>query len=128
MFNQENFIRGYIVAALWAETDDDGEPLDDNHSQDDITPETMQAMRADCIAFQASNSADLDAYCEAIEYDPGQGSPEDYAGHDFWLTRNRHGAGYWDRGLGPLGERLSNSARGYGEAGIYPGDDGRLYS
>jgi hypothetical protein len=24
------------------------------------------------------------------------------AGRDFWLTRNRHGAGYWDRGLRPF--------------------------
>jgi hypothetical protein len=28
------------------------------------------------------------------------------AGIDFWLTRNRHGAGYWDRGLGITGDKL----------------------
>lgn len=41
------------------------------------------------------------------------------AGHDFWLTRNRHGAGYWDRGLGNLGKRLTESAHGYGEVCVY---------
>jgi hypothetical protein len=50
------------------------------------------------------------------------------AGHDFWLTRNGHGAGFWDRGLGDLGERLSKAAKVYGEVYLYPGDDGKVYS
>lgn len=36
-------------------------------------------------------------------------------GHDFILTRNRHGAGFWDRGLGERGERLADAARAYGQ-------------
>lgn len=39
------------------------------------------------------------------------GGTLDQFGHDMTLTRNRHGAGYWDRGLGELGEVLSDWAR-----------------
>lgn len=41
--------------------------------------------------------------------DPGQ------AGHDLILTANGHGAGFWDRGLGRAGERLTTAAHALGE-------------
>lgn len=41
--------------------------------------------------------------------EPGQ------VGHDLWLTQNRHGAGFWDRGLGKLGEQLTEIAHWFGE-------------
>ena len=49
------------------------------------------------------------------------------AGHDFWLTRNRHGAGFWDRGLGERGQRLTDAAHVYGESYLSIGDDGKVY-
>jgi hypothetical protein len=48
-------------------------------------------------------------------------------GYDFYLTANGHGAGFWDRGLGELGNWLTSIANPYGEMGIYVGDDGFLY-
>ncbi len=39
-------------------------------------------------------------------------SPEQ-CGHDLILTANRHGAGFWDRGLGEAGDRLTKATRGY---------------
>lgn len=36
-------------------------------------------------------------------------------GHDFILTANHHGAGFWDRGLGERGKRLTEACRPYGE-------------
>jgi hypothetical protein len=78
-------------------------------------------MRQDCADFvDGIESADLFAYL--LEFDYSQ------MGHDFWLTRNRHGAGFWDRGLGALGDRLTSAAHAYGEVDLYVGDDGRLYS
>ena len=47
----------------------------------------------------------------------------DYAGHDFWLTRNGHGAGFWDRGLGEAGKKLTDAAHAFGECNLYLGDD-----
>jgi hypothetical protein len=34
-------------------------------------------------------------------------------GHDLVLTANRHGTGFWDRGLGAAGEVLTEATRGY---------------
>lgn len=38
----------------------------------------------------------------------------DQAGHDLWLTANHHGAGFWDRGLGDVGDYLTSVAHGVG--------------
>jgi hypothetical protein len=74
-----------------------------------------QKMADDCRDFFNANGADLAVVgAEA-------------AGIDFWLTRNRHGAGFWDRGLGNLGTRLTDAAQAFGECDLYVGDDGKLY-
>jgi hypothetical protein len=44
-----------------------------------------------------------------------------------WLTRNGHGTGFWDRGLGERGDALTKSAESFGDAVLYVGDDGRIY-
>jgi hypothetical protein len=47
-------------------------------------------------------------------------------GHDFWLTRNGHGAGFWDRGLGALGDRLTDASKPYGEVNLWVDADGSV--
>lgn len=115
----DDFLNAYIECALWSSTDnaDDsgGAPLDDNFDETDIAPETLRQMQADCRDFLEANAADL------ATIDAGQ------AGHDFWLTRNGHGAGFWDRGLGELGERLSKASDAYGSFDLYVGDDGQIH-
>lgn len=112
----DKFIAAYVECALWSSTDDDGEPLDSNYSADNIAPESLREMIEDCRAFQADQLADLaDISLEQ-------------AGHDFWLTRNRHGAGFWDRGLGDVGQRLTKAAHIWGSVDLYVGDDGRIYA
>jgi hypothetical protein len=125
------FLRAYIGCALWSSTGPEEEPhacenLDDLFSAEDIAPECLESMRADCDDFIAANADDLRDYCEKMSSEEWSG--EDRAGHDFWLTRNGHGAGFWDRGLGELGDRLADAARVYGEVYLYPGDDGKIYS
>ena len=76
----------YLMCALWSSTDNTtpqgGEPLDSNYSLDDIAPESLAQAERDCLAF-------LEAHRDLIADQYQQ------AGHDFWLTRNRHGAGFW---------------------------------
>lgn len=43
-------------------------------------------------------------------------TPESF-GHDFQLTRNGHGAGFWDRGYGEDGTYLTDMTRPSGSAG-----------
>ena len=129
-FDTEAFLRAYIECALWSSCGpEDGpyacENLDQWFDSGDIAPECLASMREDCEDFIASNAADLAEYCKRIGNE--QWSGEARAGHDFWLTRNGHGAGFWDRGLGELGERLSQAANVYLGVDLYPGDDGKVY-
>lgn len=121
----DQFTRAYMAAALWSSTDEHGEPLDAVFSPDDIAPECAAAMRESCADFIKSNGADLADYCARMRCEQWTGVER--AGHDFWLTRNGHGAGFWDRGLGQLGQRLSEAARICSGVDLYPGDDGRIY-
>ena len=116
--NIETILTHYAIAALWSSTGDNEEPLDDLHDLGDIAPETMQAMRDDVAAFVAQN--------EALLIESGQS--EEMIGHDFWLTRNGHGAGFWDRGLGEVGDKLTAACRPFGEVWLYVGDDGQVYA
>ncbi len=109
----DDFTRGYIECALWSSTDLNG----DNLEGCEISDELQAQMEADCAEFQDAHDHDLaDSGLE-----PGR------AGHDFWLTRNGHGAGFWDEGLGELGERLSRAAKAYGSVNLYLGDDDKVY-
>jgi len=49
-------------------------------------------------------------------------------GEDFALTRNRHGAGFWGRGYGEVGDRLTEAAHAFGEALVIVTDDGEVLS
>lgn len=113
------FFRAYIGCALWASTDDDGTPLDDNYRTDDIDVETLSALRAEAVQWFTDN---IDTINAAPDYCYEQ------AGHDFWLTRNGHGAGFWDRGLGAIGDKLTAAATEAGPVDLYVGDNGLLYS
>lgn len=110
------FVDAYLEAALWASIDEDGEPFDKNYGVEDFAQETVDHAIKISNDFITANRADLERVGDESRH-----------GHDFWLTRNGHGAGFWDRGYGAVGERLSEMARPYGEANVYVGDDGKLY-
>lgn len=60
----------------------------------------------------------------ATTIDPTEGDEWDYAAHDFILTRNHHGAGFWDGDWhAPWGERLTELAHSFGELESYLDDD-----
>lgn len=111
----DKFTLAYIGAALWSSVDDEGNPLDSRFSPEDLPASALLGIAADCIAFRAEAGELLD------------GLSDEQAGHDFWLTRNRHGAGFWDRGLGAVGDKLTEIAQSFGESDFYIGDDGQLY-
>ena len=95
---RDEFLSAYIECALWSSTDDDGVPLDTNYSQDDLSKDALQVMTEDCHVFQRINRSLIN------------GVSESQCGHDFWLTRNGHGSGFWDRDLGQIGKKLTDAA------------------
>ena len=115
--NKSTILKHYLICALWSSTDDDGEPLDSVYSIDDISKQAIQQMENDVDDFIASNEDLLTQ----------SGQSDEQIGHDFWLTRNGHGTGFWDRGLGDVGDDLSKASKSYGEVYLYVGDDGMIY-
>jgi len=122
------FTKAYVEAALWSSNDerDDsgGQPLDRNYSANDIHPDAMKIIIADCTKFQTDN-ADLltEDFCLTRLSADVQG------GHDFWLTRNGHGCGFWETSdwESDAGDRLTKSAHSFGEINLYVGDDGFIH-
>ena len=117
----DTFTRSYIDCAFWASLDDDNVPFEDNYDHRDLATDALAAIVEDCKDFQESQAGLLEEAYKIGHYDVDQ------AGHDFWLTRNRHGAGFWDHGLDEVGRRLTDAAHVYGNSDLYVGDDGKVY-
>ena len=118
----DSFTVQYIETALWSSTDCSsdlaGDPMDKNYTIEDMATETLTTMIDDCLKFQDANQGDLDN----AEWSDAR------HGHNFWLTRNGHGCGFWD-GDYPEGieDRLTRASRNFGEFDLYIGDDQLIY-
>lgn len=128
----DEFTRGFLVTALWSSTDnaDDsgGAPLDENYSIDDFDPASLAGLSEDCRRFQEENADDL-ATCYEAGIRGSDAGDEFSAGHDFWLTRCGHGAGFWDGDYPePQATRLTEASKKFGNVDLYIGDDGVLYA
>lgn len=118
MPNIETIVEHALISWLWSEIDHDGNPMDDNYGIEDIADCEREKWRFDIESFVAvANEAGLLADME-----------DSRIGHDFTLTRNGHGVGFWDRGLGEVGDALTDLCETFGEVSAYVGDDGKIGS
>lgn len=125
MIDTQQFLAGYIDAALWSTTDvrDPDTPecsgsysLDDEFSE--VSPTCRAAMLSDCQAFIAANATKLVDFRNACEIDDFR------LGCLFWLNRSGHGSGFWDEAAagtwaGDMGDDLSEACRPYGTFELY---------
>lgn len=140
----------YLETILWAETvllpvpeeevvdgcmlvDDDHplygvrecEPLDKYFDLEDFSVESLRKACGDCVAFfDRLDEEDLaERACDFTN--------DETIAHDFWLTRNGHGAGFWDGDYrdseDDIGDALSNIAGEFGECWVIVGEDGKLH-
>lgn len=118
-------IGGYITGLLWSTSCHGQSPkcnhlglgydcdrsLSDYYGPEHLTERARNSIRENVADFVSANLADL------VGMEPEQ------IGHDFLLTRNREGVGFWDRGLGDRGDRLTESAHTFRESSAYVTDD-----
>lgn len=131
----QEFFDAYVRAALWSTNDErdesGGSPLDLNYGPEDIDGETLDKMLTDCDAFWTANEPTIRAAQQHnAETDPDKwaNTETNDAGHDFWLTRNRHGAGFWDGDWPePQATTLTDAAHAFGPIDLYVGDDGKIH-
>jgi hypothetical protein len=138
--NVDAMTRGYLECQLWAQHDlsrddvGDGVMLDDNYSLDDIDSDYVESVRdelADVVVayplavrmyLRARMTRYIDIDTKVMAVDANEGF-----GHDYYLTREHHGAGFWDRGLGELGHYLTDIAHYAGSADdLYDNGSGEL--
>ena len=112
----KSMVNHYLATALWSSTDDQDQPLDHKYDTASFTVEAINRAVRDCDAFVlACEKAGLgDALFQ---------NGSDRAGHDFWLTRNGHGAGFWDGDYGEDGDALTEVAKRFPE--VHPFEAGR---
>ena len=111
------FIQGYIQCALWTGVYDEKGDEIESLTFDDIAQATVIKLVNDCTLFQQQAKLLL------------AGLNESQCGHDFWLTRNGNGAGFWDRDLGDIGDKLTALSKEFGEDSLYFSDgDGQVHS
>lgn len=114
----------YLETMLWASSDEStpqgGEPLDKNYDVSDISEETKTKAKKDIENFyKKAESAGVDL----TKYEDSS------IGHDFFLTRCQHGAGFWDGDYEDNdGKILTDVSHKFGEVDPYVGDDGKIYT
>lgn len=103
------FTRAYVVAALWLS---DPSPGQGDYTEaglsliQSVSEDWLSQAISDCDKFQSENETLLE-----------QAGTDSQNGHDFWLTRNGHGCGFWSRDYDDeVGKPLSKAARSFGEA------------
>lgn len=111
------------ITALWstATTDEEGnmgENLDENYDASDFSEEAVESLVSLIDQF-------FDMAGELLDNYP---ATEEQLGHDLILTMNRHGAGFWDRGYGELGDKLTQICHSLGSYEPYVGDDNKIHA
>ena len=108
----------YFEAMLWSSNDQDDNPLDKNYSISDISDKLRESSKKDLLSFVKKCEKECSEELEEYISDKGR----EKFGHDFWLSRNGHGAGFFDDGFNKL-QKLANSFK---EVDVYVTDDGEI--
>jgi hypothetical protein len=107
----ENMVIAYLECALWSSTDETGEPMDRHATIKDFSKIAKEKAEKDCQDF-LTKSGDVALTANQL-------------GHNFWLSRNGHGTGFFDMNI-PQAQELQELAKTFKECDCYVGDDGSV--
>jgi len=145
-------LKGYVEAALWTEEEslrdqqggdsvyDDDDDTDDDTELDKLIRLTSQLNSKGIMSFSREDiepDSLIDAYMGIKKFIQLCGEDlihrainefgAEQLGHDFWLTRNGHGAGFFDRGYDSGDEDiLMKASRDMGSVDLYINDNNQL--
>lgn len=107
----KTFFHSFIETALWCSSDinsdSDTSLQNQGYSIDDIDPSNLASLKTDCRFFFDENYSKIQTNIRL-------------AGHDFWLTSNRHGAGFWDGDWEEnIGKELTEDSHKFSEHTFY---------
>ena len=124
--------RALAETLLWSETDENSKPLDSNYTIQDFDEDSLNRLY---IKFEKFKEQAIRVISEKNQEECGDLEdfhwpirPDNPVEHDFILTANRHGAGFWDGDwIMHIGKILTELAHSVGEINVYVGDDKQLY-
>lgn len=120
-------VEHYVTALLWTTSCQGMTPDCDNGPDCDVSLWSygydLSSMSAEALADITGDVTDF----VTANLDDLATLAAEQTGHDFLLTREGAGVGFWDRGLGDIGDRLTDAARIYGSTVAYVGDDGMIH-
>ena len=108
------FVTQYFATLMWSSNDEE-DPNWDSYDESNLSETAKKKIANDCAEFLSRNEAKL------------EGQDLSQAAHDLALTRNGHGAGFWDGDWPVLGDHLTKESKRLGEQYPYLGDDGLIY-
>jgi hypothetical protein len=128
-------VNAYLECLLWTSTlsTEDGEPVEiegdkyrDGTPLDQIPGCDSSDVKTLCPKLLKEATEDLEgfaSYCEeTLGFDPFEAFDEDQVAHDFCLSRNGHGAGFFDGTYEVDGEERANdlqkAAKTFGTHGV----------
>ena len=106
------FIGGYLEAIDFTDTGDVDEP----EKGDELTDSFLRSSIIDCLAFYNRAKVFIPHENDIKLRVRGESSILAQAGHDFWLTRNGHGAGFWDGDWPKYGKMFTEISELFGTA------------
>lgn len=120
-----------MLALLWSECDRETDTFFDEMDADP-SPQLEMRVALDWDNFRAAAEKlgfDAEEHCAQALHPDCEGDAWNQAAHDFILTRNSHGTGFWDSGrwAEPWGDRLTQLCRHFGELHCYLGEDGMIH-
>ena len=112
---------------LWVSTDEDETPMDRKYSTEDFPEEMRLGMKKLLGDFMEANLVPLVKSGHVAGFGNDTGKIEQI-GHDYVLTTGGHGVGFWDRGLGELGDKLTEACHAERhEWYVFLDDEGELW-
>jgi len=118
---------------LYTECDDDGTPLDRNYGIADFDEKSLEMLYNQFQQFIqvvetkitekiGDNWSSVDDFYDLMQ--PSENQTE----YDYILTRNHHGAGFWDGDWSDsVSQILTDAAHDQSEICTYVGDDEKIY-
>jgi hypothetical protein len=108
----------YLKVSIWTSNDDEDNSIADNYTIKDLDKNFIKKSEKDCKEFLSKvEDVVIQEYIDATTL-----------GHDFWLTRNHHGAGFFDRTYSKENEKtLTKEAQKFKEVNLYV-ENGKVLS
>ena len=116
-------INQLIETLLWCSHGDEDEFLDSGDHE--VSEQLRDKLKTDYQEFIDS----LPDGFVAEDHFIGSSDANEQLAHDYILTRNHHGCGFWDGDWGKdMGDLLTKLAQSKPEIEAYVGDDGLIYA